>query len=61
MTGSLRTFIAVKTEPQPELIQLIKHLKKIFEKEKRDFKPHLTVERFLKAYFPFPLKLTIKV
>lgn len=34
MSDSLRTFIAVKIEPQPELTELIKHLKKTFEKEK---------------------------
>ena len=34
MSDSLRTFIAVKIEPQAELIELIEHLKKIFEKEK---------------------------
>jgi 2'-5' RNA ligase len=34
MTDSLRTFIAIKIEPQPELLRLVKHLKKTFEKEK---------------------------
>lgn len=34
MANSLRTFIAVKIEPQSELLQLVKHLKKTFEKEK---------------------------
>ena len=34
MAASLRTFIAVKIEPNPELLRLVKHLKETFEKEK---------------------------
>lgn len=34
MADYLRTFIAVKIEPQPELLRLVKHLKKTFENEK---------------------------
>lgn len=34
MPDSIRTFIAIKIEPQPELSQLVKHLKETFSEEK---------------------------
>lgn len=34
MPETIRTFIAVKIEPEPDLLQLIKHFRKTFENEK---------------------------